>query len=208
MGDRYYPAVDHEGRLHYFPSVSTICSVEGKEWLDAWRQRVGPKEAERISRETRDTGSNVHALIKQVNTGGYIGLDEWNGLQEGERNGMRGFDRWKNAVNFKPYESELMVVSFEFGYAGTLDSIGKINKLFELLDWKVRKRLTEDLRYQLAAYWMAYLEMYPKRKLHQARAVRFDRDNGNYDQMILSASEIEQSFQGFLRLKQKWDEQN
>lgn len=207
MAERFYPVLDKQGKMFEFPSVSTIISVAGQEWLEAWRQRVGFEQAEQISRETRDIGTAVHSLIERLNTGGSIASDEWASLNEGTRNGMRAFSRWSNAEGFKSYQSELVVVSFEHGYAGTLDATGKLPKLLELLDWKVRSRLSPDIRLQLAAYWVAYLETYPEEELFGARAVRLDRNTGNYDQMIVPVVDLAADFAGFLELKRQWDEQ-
>jgi len=207
MADRFYPVIDKQGKMFKFPSVSTVISVAGQEWLEAWRQRVGLEKAEQISKETRDIGTSVHMLIEHLNDGFAISPALWAELGERVRNGVRAFARWKEATGFKPYQLELVVVSFEYGYAGTLDATGKIDKRLELLDWKVRSRLSSDIRLQLAAYWVAYLETYPGEELFRARAVRFDRDTGNYDQMIVPAEDIPADFAGFLELKRQWDEQ-
>lgn len=208
VADRFYPVLDKQGKIAELPSVSTIISVAGQEWLEAWRKRIGYEKAEQISKETRDIGTDVHSLIERVNTGGSISQEEWNSQREGVLNGMRGFSRWQDATGFKPYRSEIIVVSLEYGYAGMLDATGRCPDLLELFDWKISSRLNPNVRLQIAAYWMAYLETYPEEELHGARAVRFDRKTGNYEQMIVPAEDIPADFAGFLELKRQWGEQN
>ena len=44
------------------PRVSTILAVENKPFLHTWRARVGNQEADRVSKEATDLGSEVDAM--------------------------------------------------------------------------------------------------------------------------------------------------
>lgn len=60
-GSRLY--VTPEGNS--YPSVTTVLSaMEDHSWLDAWRERVGVEEAARITKQSAERGTSMHALIE------------------------------------------------------------------------------------------------------------------------------------------------
>jgi genome maintenance exonuclease 1 len=48
----------------YYPSVTTVLSAQSKPGLDAWREKVGEKEAERIMKSSARRGTAVHLICE------------------------------------------------------------------------------------------------------------------------------------------------
>lgn len=59
-GKRHYLTPDGE----FYPSVTTITSLHGKEGILAWRKRVGEEEANKISTKAASRGTRVHKLCE------------------------------------------------------------------------------------------------------------------------------------------------
>ena len=51
-----------DGKL--YPSVTTILAHKNKPFINAWRKRVGAKEADKISRQSAARGTSIHKLVE------------------------------------------------------------------------------------------------------------------------------------------------
>jgi len=156
---RLYP-VNENGSLCYYPSVTTVLESANKVWLDAWRERVGEEIANIAQAEGAANGSRVHELIAQIDRGGIVSIEEWDGLNSSVRNALIARERWSITYNYKPVATEVRIYSSEYGYAGTLDAFGTIGMQTEcryaISDWKTSKMVTPSMKMQLAAYFYAY----------------------------------------------------
>ena len=47
-----------------YPSVTTILSHKSKPFIQAWRKRIGEKEADKISSRAARRGTNIHKLVE------------------------------------------------------------------------------------------------------------------------------------------------
>ena len=47
-----------------YPSVTTILAHKNKPFINAWRKRVGAKEADKISRQSAARGTSIHKLVE------------------------------------------------------------------------------------------------------------------------------------------------
>jgi len=59
-GKRFY--VTPEG--NFYPSITTILSLQDKPGLKKWRETVGEKEAKRISQDSMRIGTAVHQMAE------------------------------------------------------------------------------------------------------------------------------------------------
>lgn len=115
--------------------------------LQAWRDRVGREEAERISKAALLRGRIIDEQVELLHT---------TGACEDSRISI-----YLNGYSF--VARELPVVSEMHGYQGRLDAILRMNGRNILVDfkgatrWKPKKYL-EDYRVQLGAYYGACLE--------------------------------------------------
>ncbi len=127
------------GSRHYsldgsnLPSVTTILKVtqseEDKAAIEAWKQRVGHKEANRIKNEASSRGSSMHAYLEKYLLGKF-NLDL---LDEEERSKKMANEIIDNGLKDKLSEvwGAEATVYFPGKYAGTADCIG----IYEGKDW-------------------------------------------------------------------------
>lgn len=185
------------GRIHhiqqgrqwfYRPGVTTVLDKGGPEqpWLEAWRQRIGEAEAERIRLDATDRGTAVHALIESTLTGEPVIIpDESYALGPPDRNRIAGmFEKIAPVLEHDIHEVlgvELVAQWFDpsggagnisNGFAGSIDCIAKVDfedgrgPVTTLLDWKTAAKPKRDdrignYRMQLAAYRAAAQASYP-----------------------------------------------
>lgn len=129
------------------PSVTTvIAGIESDSWLDAWKQRVGAREAELIRENAAAFGTRVHALI--------AGADVER-ISDLERRCAQGGLDWlyKNVDEVLAYELKMTETSLGFG--GTVDVIARMKSgAIAIVDWKTSKKLTPAHNLQTAGYAM------------------------------------------------------
>jgi hypothetical protein len=202
---RFYPI--REGV--YYPSATTLLSVMPmNKWFKEYLQIHTKEEADRLLKNAGLQGSKIHHTIDLVLRGetimpsGVTGeqlvktaliFDEDYGDEtllsylkkpytEIEDKMMRGFFNWYKDFEPETSESELIVWSDKYKYAGTLDWIGYITttknkkirgkneyklvkeKVLCIVDWKTGKGLYESYDLQVSSYLKAYCEMHKKNK--------------------------------------------
>jgi genome maintenance exonuclease 1 len=182
---------DRCGRLHVTatgtrPGVTTVLDKGGPEqpWLQAWKDRIGEAEAERIRLDATDRGTALHALIEANLTGQPVFIDpERYAFGEPDRQRIAAmFDKVRPALEAidTPLGVELNcewfidnTVGIGQGFAGSIDCVATVD--FEdgrgpvpvILDWKTAakaKRLDrlDNYRMQVAAYRTAFQHTYPE----------------------------------------------
>lgn len=139
-------------------SVTTILDVANKPALQAWRDAVGPEEANKVMYESAAIGTEVHSLCEQI----LKGETDWASADEVVPY-VQGFERWLEKTEPQTVATELFVFSRRHGYAGTADYICFIGKELWIIDFKTSKSLHDAMGLQLAAYRQAYEEMTGKR---------------------------------------------
>jgi hypothetical protein len=192
----------------YVRVTEVLNTVMNKPGLVKWIGGVGIAFAENKRNECRDIGTEVHKIISEIINGRSFNdtpenIMQWTLLSPEIKYGVIAWMQAQLSIPFKPVQSELLLISEKYGYAGTTDCLCKIGKQKWLLDWKVASKLWPEVKFQMAAYYSAYLEMTGK-KLAGARAIRLDRDTGKWtfqDQLIMTPEELTEAFQeGFLPL--------
>lgn len=159
------------------PSITTVNSaIADKAFLKRWRDRIGDQEADRISFESSDRGSLVHAYLEaRYNVDptdpdtmvapnlvwrelaakyGDVGVEMAERLWELSSSGCRSY--WAQEIAL--WSGELMV-------AGRCDMIGEWNGVPSIIDFKTSRRWKseqwiEDYKYQVTAYGMMHDEMF------------------------------------------------
>ena len=159
---------DHGTRIYdiggfKLPSVTTILAeTKDKSYLEAWKQKVGHEEAERIKNLSSKRGTSMHKFIEKHITGvGYDDLTEV-GIQA-------------KPMAQKIIEIGLTPVEHYFGcevmlhypglYAGSTDLVCEHNGLETIADFKQsnkpkKEEWIEDYFSQIAAYAMAHDYVY------------------------------------------------
>lgn len=159
----------------------------------------------RNAEESITIGNNGHRLIKQILRGKGVSMGQWRLLDPKSKNVLMAFKRWKDHTGFKPLHVELRVHSLRYAFGGTLDAIGWINGEIVLVDWKTGLLNERYIRLQLVLYFIAYLERYPRRKIHGLRGVYFNKNTGEFSEFYISLSEIKEIFHQFIEYLERTD---
>ena len=160
-----------EGKRHYttpdgrtVPSVTTILSqTKDMTHLNAWRKRVGEREAQRIATESANIGTVMHRSLER-HVKGETRIPGSNLIQQQAHamanviieNGLRDVSEvWGSEINL--YYPEL--------YAGTTDLIGVYRGEPAILDFKQARKLkkkewVEDYFLQCTAYGIAHNKLF------------------------------------------------
>ena len=161
------------GSRHYsldgsnLPSVTTILKVtkseEDKAAIEAWKQRVGHKEANRIKNDASSRGSSMHSYLEQYLLGKF-NLDL---LDEEDRSKKMANEIIDNGLKDKLSEvwGAEATVYFPGKYAGTADCIGIYEGKESILDFKQSNKpkkaeYIEDYFLQVGAYSLAHNTVY------------------------------------------------
>jgi hypothetical protein len=158
-----------EGRRYIYgeqklPSVTTIISkTKDTSGLDAWAERIGKENAEKIKNDAASVGTHMHNVIERMVA--YRDLPRpTNWLM------IKGYEMGYKLVNtyFKYLEeiwgSEVSVY-YPGKYAGTMDMIGIYRGKLAVIDFKQSKKpkkseWIEDYFHQLAAYAVAHDKLF------------------------------------------------
>ena len=157
------------GSRHYnlegsnLPSVTSILkatqSEEDKAAIDAWKERVGHKEADRIKNEASSRGSSMHSYIEQFLLGKF-NLDL---LDEENKSKKMALEIIDNGLKNKLTEiwGAEATVYYPGKYAGTADCIGVYEGKETILDFKQsnkpkKEEYIEDYFLQIGAYSLAH----------------------------------------------------
>ncbi len=192
-----------------YPRVTRVCASRHNQELEDWKVAQGKEKAEEHTNQARDAGSEIHDIIHRIIKGEAVSKGEWDGYAQEIRNGLTAWERARQELKFKPKETEIILVSKIYQFAGTADCLAKIGKEFWLLDWKsggIKHPKTaepyEEIKLQLSAYYHAFNEM-TGQELDGCRALRIDRLTGNWnptEQIIMEPKELKHYFEGFLGL--------
>ena len=161
------------GSRHYnlggsnLPSVTSILkatqSAEDKAAIEAWKERVGHKEAEKIKNEASSRGSSMHSYIEQFLLGKF-NLDL---LDEENKSKKMAVEIIDNGLKNKLTEiwGAEATVYYPGKYAGTADCIGVYEGKETILDFKQsnkpkKEEYIEDYFLQIGAYSLAHNTVY------------------------------------------------
>ena len=132
--------LEDNGRKITFPSVTTVLSKLSKPDIDAWKERVGLEEANKISQIARDKGTALHDLLEQ-----YVRKQ---GIDRNLYNPMV-FDDFEMVLPIldehlgKVIAVEEILYSFRLNTAGRVDLIGEWGGVPHVIDFKTSKKEKE-----------------------------------------------------------------
>jgi hypothetical protein len=153
-GKRVY--VTPEGNV--YPSITSILGRQPKPGIEAWKEKVGHQEANKIMKESSALGTMVHSLCED-----YLYNEK---LQCEDQEAISVFNRLRfllgNIDNIycieAPLHSDILKV------AGTADCIAEYNGVLSVIDFKTsrkpkREDWIEDYFIQAFFYSAAFFEM-------------------------------------------------
>lgn len=137
-----------------------LSETSDKTHLEAWRARIGPEEADRISRESAAFGDALHQLIENH----FLGIE-----QEIPRNTRLGLtftnlQRRLAQYQIEPLGIEVPMQSKILRLQGRCDFLCRINGELSIVDWKTTKDVKPkawltDYFLQATAYAVMFKEM-------------------------------------------------
>lgn len=156
-----------DGRRHYvvpngkhYPSITTVLSAKPNESLQAWRDRVGEEEANRISSFAAFRGTNLHTMCEM-----YLNNEKIT-PKTTTYDAFESFLSIKNELNKinNIHTQETALYSDKLKIAGSVDCIGEYDGILSVIDFKTSKRLKgedkiESYFIQATFYALAYEEM-------------------------------------------------
>jgi hypothetical protein len=155
--------------------------------------KMAKQKPQKIMEEAGDIGTQVHRWLEVI-VKEKIGTPqlEWEALEkkvevttdERVKKCVSAFFKWANKHHFDPLESELMVYSKRFEYAGTFDAIGYVDGILTLIDFKSSKAFYPEMGIQLAAYRHAYQEMTNK-KIPALLVLRLGKEDGEFEAVTI-----------------------
>ena len=158
---------NHNGRRHYvtpegelYPSITTILGELSKAAIQAWRERVGEEEANKISTKASRRGTSVHSVCESYIKNEEEFLDgETPHIVELFKTIEPFFERINNV-----HGVELALYSDHFGIAGRTDLIAEFDGMLSVIDYKTsnktkKKEWCESYFAQGAFYGVAYEEL-------------------------------------------------
>ena len=161
---------DHGSRTYQVgekkvPSVTTIlsktASKEKKASLDAWRARVGYQEAQAITTQAANRGTEMHYVLENyINGVGYLNLSS-----KGAQSRIMAHKIIENLEPLKIIYGNEVSLAYDDQWAGSTDLVGNFDGKDTIIDFKQsnkpkREEWIEDYFYQIAAYSLAHKKNY------------------------------------------------
>lgn len=137
-----YERVQINDKRHYrtphgdFPSITTVLSISDTGWLDEWKERVGEKEANRISSVSRGRGTNLHQMCEDYLNNKPLSckfpdaLEMFYSLKPILTNRINNIHHQEKAL----YSKKLKI-------AGTVDVIAEFDGILSIIDFKNSRRV-------------------------------------------------------------------
>ena len=155
-GKRFYVTPDGNN----YPSITTILAQQENLGLEAWKAKVGEKEARRISKESARIGTAVHQMAEFYLSNYIIKLKDEDKKIVDTFNRLRFLlGNINNIIGLEiPLFSDLLRV------AGTTDCIAEYNGQLSIIDFKTSRKpqkeeWIDDYYMQTFAYKLMFEEM-------------------------------------------------
>ncbi len=131
VGRRYHTP---EGAA--YPSITTVLSIQNKEAIEAWKKRVGPEEAAKVSHRAASRGTAVHEMAEK-----YVNNDPtWKIAMP---NILADFSSIKPILDERltvVYGQELPLYSDHLKVAGRVDCVGVFDGKPSIIDYKTSRK--------------------------------------------------------------------
>ncbi len=129
-----------------------------------------------FKKKSADIGTRIHEWVSDWIKGKNPKMPD----DEQVVNGITAFLKFQRGNKIKWIESERVIYSKKYKYAGILDAVGKIGKDLVLIDFKSSNGVYDEMRFQVAGYQIAYEEE-TKKKIDRRIIARFGKDTGEFE---------------------------
>jgi len=154
-----------------YPRVTAILNIIHRPELERWRGELGNIEADRIRDDMAAIGTSLHNICRLFNRDQSFEIPARS--QIGQM--FETYRQWFETAIDTVIETEQLVVSRKFGYAGTFDLLAvlKGDTTPSVIDLKTSKDFWPTMALQLAAYREALLE--EGKKVDRRLVIRIDK---------------------------------
>jgi len=147
-----------------YPSITTILSHKSKPFIDAWKKRVGEKEANKITRQATSRGTSIHKLVEYHLNNDLLkeqkGEETLNILNKEMYLNLKGL--LSKIDNIRCLEQNLY--SDHLRLAGQVDCIAEYDGRLSVIDFKTsNKKKTRSHCYNYFIQCSAYAIMFEER---------------------------------------------
>jgi CRISPR/Cas system-associated exonuclease Cas4 (RecB family) len=153
-----------------------LSKIENGEQITIIDIEEATKEHRKAKEEAADIGTQIHEWIEKWIKGEKPEIPE----DEKIGNVINAFLQFQKEYKVKWLETEKIVYSQKYNFAGILDAVGIINKKLVIFDFKSSNGIYSEYAFQTAGYQIAYEEMTGKRIDHRI-IVRFGKDTGDFE---------------------------
>ena len=141
----------------------------------------------------QDVGTKIHELVSKFIKKEIFNLDD---VDDKVRNGFNAFLAYQDENKINWLESEKIVYSSKYNYAGITDAIGQVGRDRVLFEFKSTRSIDyPEFFLQTAAYQLAYEEQF-KKKINYRLVLGFGKDTGEF--MVKKLEGYQNDKMGFL----------
>jgi len=183
--------------------------------IDNWKAGEKITESEKIAmieeagkqhrifkKKAADIGTQIHEWAENWIKGRNPEMPK----EEKVVNGITAFLKFNQENKVKWKDSERFVYSKKHNYCGILDAVGRIGKELVLIDFKSSNGIYDEMRFQVAAYQLAYEEETEK-KIDRSIILRFGKEDGEFEVKELpDYNKDKKAFLACLELKRRLKE--
>lgn len=163
---------------------------------------LAKKEYRKVKEAAADIGTEIHDWISHWIKDNKLEMPE----DEKVVNGITAFLKFQKEHKIKWLESEIVVYSKKYHYAGILDAIGEMDGKLTLFDFKSSSGVYPEMYFQVAGYQIAREEE-TKKKFDNRVIVRFGKEDGEFEVVDLGKDgEDKKAFLACLQLKKRLDQ--
>ena len=117
-----------------YPSVTTVLSILNEHIIQAWRDRVGEEEANRISSRASNRGTRVHSIVEK-----YLNNEDTTDFLPHIRQSLENLKPILDENITTIYGLEVPLFSEHLGVAGRCDCIAEFNGVPSIIDFKTSR---------------------------------------------------------------------
>ncbi len=186
--------------------VTTILSGNlgwDTQMLIAWARKtaMAGSDPNVIRDQAADTGTLAHYVVEcYVKNQRPIFEDKYTSEQKvAATNCIKGFKAWMNKYNPTFVDSELSLISEQYGYGGTIDIVSRVNNMLIINDIKTSNFVSPKMIIQVAAYKKLYEENKPD-KICGCEIIQLDKEKPGYKLYKIDNDLLELGWQAFEKL--------
>lgn len=116
-----------------YPSITTILQLLSKEFIDAWKEKVGEEVASKISKKATDKGTGVHQLCEDYLNNVLTDISKYPIIEQ------ESFSKIKKVLDDHVdniFLQEKALYSHKYECAGRVDLIAEYNGKLSIIDFK------------------------------------------------------------------------